>query len=65
MVVDNLLGEQEIVIKSLGEYLKNQRGFTGATILGDGQPALIIDVRYLVESLGKNTVRTLNNRSIA
>ena len=65
MVVDNLLGEQEIVIKSLGEYLKNQRGFTGATILGDGQPALIVDVRYLVESLGKNTVRTLKNLYIA
>jgi two-component system chemotaxis sensor kinase CheA len=65
MIVDDLLGEQEIVIKPLGEYLKNQRGFTGATILGDGQPALIVDVRYLVESLGKNTISILNDLHIA
>lgn len=65
MIVDNLLGEQDIVIKPLGEYLKNQRGFTGATILGDGQPALIVDVHYFVEGLGKNTISILNDLHIA
>lgn len=46
--VDNLIGEQEIVIKSLGEYLGQIPGITGATILGNGQVALILDILGLV-----------------
>ncbi|RDV84779.1 chemotaxis protein CheA [Ammonifex thiophilus] len=49
LVVDELLGEQEIVIKSLGEYLGRIPGIAGATILGDGRVALILDVRGLVQ----------------
>ncbi|MTT32258.1 chemotaxis protein CheA [Terrilactibacillus sp. BCM23-1] len=41
--VDELLGHQDIVIKSLGNYLKNVEGISGATILGDGRVALILD----------------------
>ncbi|WP_141603442.1 chemotaxis protein CheA [Terrilactibacillus laevilacticus] len=41
--VDELLGHQEIVIKSLGNYLKSVKGISGATILGDGRVALILD----------------------
>lgn len=59
IIVDNLLGEQEVVIKSLGEYLKSQRGFTGAAILGDGNPALIVNVRYFIESISKKKTNSL------
>jgi two-component system chemotaxis sensor kinase CheA len=50
-VVDALLGEQEIVIKNLGGYLGEVPGFLGATVLGDGSLALILDVRGLREPL--------------
>lgn len=43
LVVDDLVGQQDIVIKSLGKLLCGIRGFAGATILGDGQVALILD----------------------
>ncbi len=43
IVVDRLLERQEIVIKSLGEYLGDQRGLSGATIMGDGSVVLILD----------------------
>lgn len=47
-VVDNLIGQQEIVIKSIGKYINNNRIIGGATILGDGEVALILDVNTLV-----------------
>jgi two-component system chemotaxis sensor kinase CheA len=43
-VVDELIGQQEIVIKSLGRFLSKIKGIAGATILGDGNVALILDV---------------------
>ncbi|MCG8500318.1 MAG: chemotaxis protein CheA [Firmicutes bacterium] len=46
-VVDNLIGQQEIVIKSLGKHLSGIKNMAGATILGDGQVALILDVNAL------------------
>ena len=52
VVVDQLLGEQEIVIKSLGDYLGEVPGLSGATILGDGRVALIIDARSIVKQAG-------------
>lgn len=48
LVVDNLIGQLEIVIKSLGKYIKINRVISGATILGDGEVALIIDANTLV-----------------
>ncbi|MDF2843271.1 MAG: cheA [Herbinix sp.] len=48
MVVDELIGQQEIVIKSIGKYIKNHRIISGATILGNGEVALILDVNSLV-----------------
>ena len=51
VAVDRLLGEQEIVIKSLGSYLGQVHGLSGAAILGDGQLALIVDVRGLAREL--------------
>ncbi len=47
-VVDNLIGQQEIVIKSIGKYISNSKMISGATILGDGEVALILDVNTLV-----------------
>ena len=47
IVVDNLIGQQEIVIKSLGKVIENNRYISGATILGDGEVALILDVNAL------------------
>ncbi|MGC7845508.1 chemotaxis protein CheW [Desulforudis sp. 1088] len=49
VLVDTLLGDQEIVIKSLGDYLGQIRGLSGATILGDGRVALILDVRAMIK----------------
>ncbi len=43
LLVDTLLGKQEVVIKSLGETFKHHKGMSGAAILGDGRVALIID----------------------
>jgi two-component system chemotaxis sensor kinase CheA len=59
LVVDHLYGKQEIVIKTLGDFLERIPNITGATILGDGQVLLILDVsgiinqanRYVSESL--------------
>ena len=47
LVVDNLLGQQEIVIKSIGKVIENNKIISGATILGDGEVALILDVNAL------------------
>lgn len=43
LLVDSLIGKQEVVIKSLGETFKHQKGMSGAAIMGDGRVALIID----------------------
>lgn len=49
LVVDELLGQQEIVIKSMGKYIDNKcRLISGATILGDGEVALILDTNVLL-----------------
>lgn len=51
VVVDELLEQQEIVIKPLGRYLAHIPGFAGATTLGDGRVVLILDVVGLIENL--------------
>jgi two-component system chemotaxis sensor kinase CheA len=48
LVIDQLLGQQEIVIKPLGKYIKVPKMISGATILGNGEVALIIDSNTLV-----------------
>lgn len=49
LVVDSFIGQQEIVLKSLGNYLKNIFAISGATILGNGKVALIVDVNALMK----------------
>jgi len=51
LVVDELVGQQDIVIKPLGKSLRGVRGFAGATELGDQRVALILDVAALVEEV--------------
>lgn len=46
-VVDDVVGEHQTVIKSLGKFYKNVEGISGATILGDGEIALILDIPHL------------------
>jgi len=48
LIVDDLIGQQEIVIKSLGSYIKQCKFISGATILGDGEVALILDANALL-----------------
>lgn len=48
LVVDNLIGQQEIVIKSIGKYINDNKMIGGATILGDGEVALILDANAIV-----------------
>ncbi len=48
LVVDELMGQQEIVIKSLGKYINKCRIISGATILGDGEVALIVDANAVI-----------------
>ncbi|MCP4761232.1 MAG: chemotaxis protein CheA [archaeon] len=48
LVVDKLIGQQEIVIKNLGRLLKNAKGISGGTILGDGKVAIILDVATML-----------------
>jgi two-component system chemotaxis sensor kinase CheA len=52
MVVDAIVRQQEIVIKSIGERLKGTPGIAGATEVGDGEIVLVIDVASLIEAFG-------------
>lgn len=49
LFVDELIGKQEVVIKSLGDTFRNQTDFAGAAILGDGRVGLILNVNALVK----------------
>ncbi|MCW8837368.1 MAG: response regulator [Thiovulaceae bacterium] len=62
LIVDTLVGQEEIVIKSLGEYLKGIDGIAGATIRGDGGVTLIVDVVALME-MAKGVKSSINQNS--
>lgn len=51
IMIDDLIGQQQIVIKSLDNYISTSRSVSGATILGDGRVALIIDIHGMVEEI--------------
>lgn len=53
--VDELLGQRQVVLKSIESNYRRVDGVSGATILGDGRVALIIDVPALIELSGANT----------
>jgi two-component system chemotaxis sensor kinase CheA len=58
LLVDELLGKQEVVIKSLGDTFQNVRGVAGGAILGDGRIGLILDASGLVALHGKSALRS-------
>ncbi len=60
LIVDSLIGQEEVVIKSLGEYLKGIEGIAGATIRGDGRVTLIVDVGALMD-MAKNVKSSMEN----
>ena len=60
LIVDSLVGQEEIVIKSLGEYLKGVDGIAGATIRGDGRVTLIVDVGALMD-MAKDVKSSIQN----
>ncbi|KAA6227893.1 hybrid sensor histidine kinase/response regulator [Campylobacter sp. LR185c] len=49
IIVDTLVGQEEIVIKSMGDYLQNIRGIAGATMRGDGRITLIVDIAAMMD----------------
>lgn len=55
LAVDELLGNQEIVIKTLGTFLGKIPFITGATILGNGRVALILEIAYLIQMMNKHS----------
>ena len=57
LVVDDLLGQEEVVIKPLADYIQEKSGFSGATILGDGRISLILDVYELINLSIKRNIK--------
>jgi two-component system, chemotaxis family, sensor kinase CheA len=63
LVVNSLIGEQDIVIKALDEILQTNEGIAGASVLGDGSVALILDVNNLIKTAAK-TIRNIHNTAM-
>ena len=64
LIVDSLVGQEEIVIKSMGDYLKGIEGIAGATIRGDGGVTLIVDVVALMH-MAKGVKASVSESSVA
>ncbi|MBN2705064.1 MAG: Hpt domain-containing protein [Deltaproteobacteria bacterium] len=62
LVVDALLGQEEVVIKPLEDYIQEKSGFSGATILGDGRISLILDVYELINLFMSREAGKRNSR---
>jgi two-component system chemotaxis sensor kinase CheA len=60
IIVEKLYGQEEVVIKTLGNYFADQREITGATITGDGRVVLILDIANLVDQVINHTARDKN-----
>ncbi len=65
LVVDRLHDSEEIVVKPLGRHLKRCKGYAGATIMGDGRVALILDVGSLVHMAGLHAMESAENTAAA
>jgi len=63
VIVDSLVGQEEIVIKNLGEYLKGMEGIAGATIRGDGGVTLIVDVAAIMHMAKEITSQAVTTES--
>jgi len=62
LVVDELLGQEEVVIKPLEDYLRDQTGFSGATIIGDGSISLILDIYEIANMMANEQIRRQQER---
>jgi two-component system chemotaxis sensor kinase CheA len=56
LIVDEVIGENQTVLKSLGRHYKNQDFISGGTILGDGSVALVLDINKIVTEFSKNKI---------
>jgi two-component system chemotaxis sensor kinase CheA len=65
LLVDELLGQQQLVVKSLEKHFRRIEGTLGATILGDGSAGLILDVGTLIDSLAKTDRTSKENKRIS
>ena len=63
IVIDKTLGNREIVIKSLGKYMGTPKYIAGATIMGDGKVALILDVGSIVKEEGAKDVASVSQEN--
>ncbi len=61
VLVDDILHQQQVVIKTLGEEIRNSRGFMGSSILGDGRPAFILDLNELYKNNLKKNKNSFSN----
>jgi two-component system, chemotaxis family, sensor kinase CheA len=60
LVVDHLIGEEDIVIKSMSENYRNVEGLSGACVLGDGRVSLVVDVAAVIQLAAKNVVAAVS-----
>lgn len=65
IVVDKLMGEVQAVIKPLGEIFKSLRGISGSTILGNGKPALVLDIPQLIQHACRRERRIIRQQAEA
>jgi two-component system chemotaxis sensor kinase CheA len=65
ILVDDILHQQQVVIKKLGKEIKNQKGFMGSSILGDGRPAFILDLVELFSGSLKKKKSNFNEEKAA
>lgn len=61
LVVDHIIGEHQTVIKSMNKFYTHVKEISGATILGDGRVALVIDIPKLIHEFERDALDTLNN----
>jgi len=65
LLIDELVGKQEVVIKSLGNRFKQTKGFSGGAILGDGRVGLILDVKGILELYREGTEHLPSDKGIS
>ena len=65
LVVDRVLGEEDVVIKSMAENYRNVQGIAGASILGDGRVSLILDIGALIEMAAKAAFASVSLESVS
>ncbi len=63
LMVDDLLAQQQVVIKSLNENYQQVEGISGATILGDGSVAMILDIPGIIQMAQNNALKSFNHKT--